>query len=303
MLLSVTLALKATAKSPVLGALGRPSQAWFLTQIAQKRPGLAEALHDEQGPKPFTVSTLLDRYGNPLRSGVVLQKGQPCWLRITTIGEELCEAFLVNVLYDLPSMLTLYKMNFQIESYSLNPEDHPWAGQTTFSDISQHLQDSKSLQNVQMEFASPTAFRSSGNDIALPLPKHIFRSLWNKWNAFAPEPMQLQNQWPSFADACIFVNELSNINTVFWKFAEGTRGTATGFTGKVGFILPYKSKVPEKWQPYWDGAALVMQSLAQFAFYSGVGHHSTVGMGQSRLLPPKTKTAPQRQDHRKRARR
>jgi hypothetical protein len=34
----------------------------------------------------------------------------------------------------------------------------------------------------------------------------------------------------------------------------------------------------------WNGAATVMQSLANFSFYCGVGHHTTIGMGQSRVL-------------------
>jgi CRISPR/Cas system endoribonuclease Cas6 (RAMP superfamily) len=32
-----------------------------------------------------------------------------------------------------------------------------------------------------------------------------------------------------------------------------------------------------------------MQSLAQFAFYAGVGHHTTIGMGQVRLPPANRK--------------
>jgi len=96
--------------------------------------------------------------------------------------------------------------------------------------------------------------------------------------------MQLQDFWPEFAEDCILVNEMTSVNTVHWEFAEGTRGAAIGFTGTVGFTLLPQAKVMEKWQPYWDGADVVMQSLARFAFYSGVGHHATIGMGQSRVV-------------------
>jgi CRISPR-associated endoribonuclease Cas6 len=234
---------------------------------------------------PYTVSTLLDKVGQPIRPGTVLKKDSPCWLRITAIGDELAEVLLADLLYDLPKALTLYKMEFKIEGYTLDPSKHPWAGQTSFSDIGQDVRYVKSARKVRLEFASPTAFRSSGNEISLPLPGQIFRSLWHKWNTYAPEPMQIQGKWPAFADACILVNELKDVNTVHWKFAEGTRGTATGFTGTVGFQLSPRSKMPKEWQAYNDGAAAVMQSLAQFAFYAGVGHHSTVGMGQARPVP------------------
>jgi len=77
---------------------------------------------------------------------------------------------------------------------------------------------------------------------------------------------------------------LTAVNTTHWEFAEGERGAATGFTGTVGFSLIPKSKVKKDWREYWDGSATVMQSLANFAFYCGVGHHTTIGMGQSRVL-------------------
>jgi len=44
--------------------------------------------------------------------------------------------------------------------------------------------------------------------------------------------MQLQELWPDFAGACIFVNELTAVNTTHWVFAEGTHGAATGFTAQ-----------------------------------------------------------------------
>ncbi|MBI5953038.1 MAG: CRISPR system precrRNA processing endoribonuclease RAMP protein Cas6 [Chloroflexi bacterium] len=97
--------------------------------------------------------------------------------------------------------------------------------------------------------------------------------------------MQVHEFWPQFAGDCILVDEMTAVNTTRWEFAEGTRGAATGFSGTVGFSLIPKGKIKASWQEYWEGAATVMQSLAQFAFYSGVGHHTTIGMGQCRPLP------------------
>jgi CRISPR-associated endoribonuclease Cas6 len=285
MLLSAVLYLTSVNSVPIFGALGRPAQAWFLNQVMRHRPRLAESLHDEGGVKPFTVSTLLDRHGRLHKAGDWLREGQECWLRITTIGDELPEVFLDNIRKKLPKTLTLYKMNFRIDGYTLNPREHPWAGQTTFAEIAQDERYEKAPRDVRMEFVSPTAFRANGNDIAVPASQHIFRSLWKKWNAACPESMQVDGRWSDFAGDCILVNELTAVNTIRWEFAEGTRGAATGFTGTVGFSLLSKSKVKDEWKPYWDGADVVMQSLARFAFYSGVGHHSTIGMGQTRLVP------------------
>jgi CRISPR-associated endoribonuclease Cas6 len=285
MLLSVIVSLTTTKSSPILGALGRPAQAWFLSQVMRKDPQLAKTLHDDNGVKPFTVSTLLNRHGHPYKAGDWLEDGQECWLRVTTVGEEVSDVFLAHVLKKLPKTLTLYKMDFRIDGYTLNPREHPWAGQASFAEIAQDSKYLKVPRELRMEFVSPTAFRTNGNDIAVPIPGQIFRSLWQKWNAVCPESMQLDDLWPDFAADCILVNELTAINTVHWEFAEGTRGAATGFTGTVGFSLLPKTKVSSKWQPYWDGADVVMQSLARFSFYCGVGHHSTIGMGQARTIP------------------
>jgi CRISPR-associated endoribonuclease Cas6 len=265
--------------------LGRPSQAWFLNQIVLKKPRLAEALHDDDGSKPFTVSTLLDSNGRPFKAGDMLQEGQDCWLRVTTIGEELSETVLKTVLQKLPKRLALYKMEFRIDGYTLNPREHPWAGETSFAEIAQDSQYAKAPRDMRMEFVTPTAFRSNGIDISLPIPGQVFRSLSQKWNAFCPETMQLQDIWPEFASECIFVTEMTAVNTIYWEFAEGTRGSATGFTGTVGFSLQPKGKITKPWQEYYDGADVVMQSLAHFAFFSGIGHHTTIGMGQCRLVP------------------
>ena len=140
-------------------------------------------------------------------------------------------------------------------------------------------------RTVRMEFATPTAFRSEGADIPLPIPGHVFRGLWQKWNAYAPEDFQISPVWPAFANACVMVSELTGINTERWVFAEGTRGAATGFTGVVGFTLLPKNACGE-FEPFWDGADRVLQNLAQFSFYCGTGHHTTIGLGQTRPLSP-----------------
>jgi CRISPR-associated endoribonuclease Cas6 len=282
MLLSVLISLTAESSYPILGPLGRPAQAWFLQQLP---PAMSGTLHDESGMKPYTVSTLLDEHGRSLEAGSWLKPGQHCFLRLTTLNEELSTALQKKVIQQLPKRLTFYKMDFRVDEVFERPAEHAWAGQTTFADMAQ---DVKVGNSVRMEFTSPTAFRSQGLDICLPIAGQVFRSWWERWNSYAPESMQVQEIWPKFAADCILVSELTAVNTTHWIFAEGTHGAATGFSGTVEFLLPRKSSLPKKWQEYYDGAAVVMQSLARFAFYCGTGHHTTVGMGQTRLVSRKT---------------
>ncbi len=287
MLLSILLSLKSSHAAPILGSLGRPANAWFLAQITRSKPELGSALHDGQGPKPYTVSTLLDHLGLPLSAGKWLQPGEVCWLRVTTFNKELSELVLRQILPRLPAKVDLYKMSFYLEGWTLDPAQHTWAGQSSYTNLAQEYELTQSSQSVRLEFVTPTAFRSQGADIPLPIPGHILRGWWQKWNAFAPEPMQIHSVWPEFANACVMVSELGGINSDRWTFAEGTRGAATGFTGVAGFHLLPKRQCGD-FAAFWDGADQVLQNLARFAFYCGTGHHTTIGMGQTRPLPARS---------------
>ena len=283
MLISTIISLTAETKSPILGPLGRPAQAWLLRQITQKDPAFAKKLHDSQGLKPYTASNLLDRNGRPISAGQWLEPGQTYWLRITSFEKNLSELLVEKVLPNLPKRVSIYKMNLRIDGYTFDPHEHPWAGRTTYSDIAQDSAYVKSKNSVRLEYRSPTAFRSSGEDIPLPIPEQVFRSYWQKWNAFAPAPMEIQELWSSFVKDCIIVSELTNINTLKWQFSKENKRAYLGFTGTTSFeLLPAKRR--KKWAEFHEGAAAVMQSLAAFAFYCGTGHHTTIGMGQTRLL-------------------
>ena len=284
MLRSILISLTAESSYPILGPLGRPAPAWFLRQITRSKPELAQRLHDEQGLKPYTVSTLLDERGRPLAAGSWLKPGQLCWLRLVTLNEELSTALEKKIIQRLPKSLAFYKMDFRVDDVFTRRSEHPWAGQSSFSEMAQDAANAKAANSVRMDFVTPTAFRNNNLDVCIPIPGQVFRSLWARWNAFCPEPMQLQEMWPDFASACILVDEMTSVNTIHWTFAEGSRGAATGFTGTVGFHLPGKKSLQEKWLPYYEGSATVMQSLANFAFYCGVGHHTTIGMGQARSI-------------------
>jgi CRISPR-associated endoribonuclease Cas6 len=287
MLLSYLLSLRATAPAPILGPLGRPASAWFLHQVTQVNPTKGQQLHDGNGVRPYTVSTLLDARGRPLPAGSWLEKGDECWLRITTCERELSDLLLNRILTErnpkLSRQMTMYKMPFCLDGWTLDPAQHPWAGQMSFDRMAQDPTQPLRSRQVCLEFATPTAFRSGDADQPLPVPAQVFRSYWEKWNAFAPEPYQIQDVWRDFVQDCVVVSELVGVNSERWEFAEGSRGVATGFTGTVSFALLPKHQCGS-WAEVWDGADRVLQSLAQFAFYCGTGHHATIGMGQTRPI-------------------
>lgn len=96
--------------------------------------------------------------------------------------------------------------------------------------------------------------------------------------------MQIDELSPQFANDYILGDELTAVNSAHWDFSEGSSRTVTRFTSTVGFSLVPKSKVKPQWHEHWDRVNVVMQSLAAYSFYSGVGHHTSAGMGQARLV-------------------
>lgn len=288
MLLSVLVSLTPLYDAPVLGPLGRPVQAWFLQQITRTQPKLGTCLHDQEGLKPYTVSTLFDGRGRFVTPGAWLEPGKEYWIRFTSLSPELSQALLRKVLPDLPARLSLYKMDFRINGWTLNPAQHPWAGQSSFDHLISNFNRQTITPQVRLEFCTPTAFRSDGADLPLPLPWHMLRSYWQKWNAFSPERLNILAEWLDFAREGVVVSELTGINTQRWSFAEGTRGVALGFTGTVGITVLAQGRHNEQDQDR-NAAIQIMQTLAAFSFYCGTGHHTTIGMGQTRPLDPKRK--------------
>ncbi len=285
MLKSALIHLTATQPVLILGPLGRPIQAWFLGLLCQVDGKLAAEMHQPNGVRPYTVSTLLDDRGYPLRANYRMETGQSCWLRITTFRQDISDILTKKLLYALPERLEIYKMPFRMDECTFNRFQHPWAGETSWQEIVNPANplERETERNIRMMFSSPTAFREQGTDLPLPLPGCVFRSLYERWNAFAPAGLVLDSSWPNFARECVVVDEMTSVNTQRWSFAEGTHGVATGFMGTVGFQLLAQRRTRE-WADQWNGAACVLQTLARFAFFAGVGHHTTIGMGQARLL-------------------
>ena len=98
----------------------------------------------------------------------------------------------------------------------------------------------------------------------LPLPELVFGSLLQRWNAFAP--LTLPEEVRRYAQECLAVS----------RYRLQTRMLQFGAAMSVGFVgqCQYTALV---WDAYWLRAIAL---LAAYAFYSGVGIRTTVGMGR-----------------------
>ncbi len=259
---AVTLLLQPEHDARVPAWLGRAAQANFLHTLETVHPDFSKAIHDAQGAKPFTSSTLI---GAQLQGDMVqLRSSDRLRLRYTTLHPQLTAVFHTR-------MLPVWQANgINLHNQPLRVVEMDTGKQSTWNQESTYVQllDQASAQRtITLTFSSPTSFkRTSGGFSPLPQPELVFSSLLDRWNAFAPFRLPEELYDTVHEDIVI---ERANIQTETLVFAHGQKGTVTGFTGKVTFHLTCSEEKRR-----------FLQALGAFARYSGVGVKTSVGMGQ-----------------------
>lgn len=276
--LSLVLQLSTPEKIPE-GNFGRQAQGWFLQQVdGYISAELAEKLHQNGDLRPYTVSNLFNRaYFQP---SLGAQKPfSRCSIRFTILDDDLAESFLAMIKRRKPARMLNWWMEYNIEEYAILNSHHPWAGYESYEHLAL-LDPDQVLSRVKMEFSSPTTFNSDGVDKPIPLPGLVYRSAWRKWNQF--NPLKITDEWLTVIDTSLHITHYNQLKTERWKFAQGGRGGATGFTGVVTYTL--SEEVELKSGISKQDAKMVLNTLSKFAFYSGIGRHTGWGMGQVRPL-------------------
>ena len=264
--------------------LGRYAQAWFLAQVRRHDPALADRLHNAPGARPYTLSDLIAAPWRPLKPNEKLAPGESYYLRVTTLNEETSRCWMEKALPELPPVIELGKQRFTLQAWTTDAKAHPWANWQTCGDI--YLQAGlRRVDWARMEFAFPTAFRSKGydtpeHDIPLPLPKQMQASWLRKWNSFAPASLHFPEIWVDFSHACLHISELNRMHTLRWKL--GQERWALGFVGQARFSLAAPPN--GAWPEVRRSGRHILHTLSDFAFYCGSGHHTTLGLGQTRRM-------------------
>ena len=270
--------------------LGRATHSWFLSQLRRADPALAEQLHEPHAARPFTISALQGT-GPGSQGQVALTPEREYWLRVTSFEPELSQRLMEDVVPNLPDKIDLVETAFTLKGATCDPQEHPWAGQTTFEALAQeHLLGTREPdRKLSLRFASPTTFRRTrgetsltddqgrayqvaGHNVALPLPGLVFDSYLQRWNAFAP--VALHPDVKRYAEECVAISRY-RLQTVLVEFGAARH---VGFVGRCQFMALVHD-------PYW---LRLLNLLAAFALYAGTGHRTTMGLGQTRQIPNQT---------------
>ena len=249
---SLVVELAAADKGKIPATLSRAIHALVLQWLHQGSPEIAKSVHDAQ-VSPMSLSGLM---GNRRHKGS--QPGDNFYFRICFVDGTLIEPLLTGLQQQERKPVILGKFPFVIRNIYTLPGTHRLAGATDFSLLAKTPAFSK---DIELNFLSPTSFKQLQNIQTFPLPQLVFGSLFRKWNSFAPDEHKFPDiQWKGLVSAY-------ELKTQALKMESGAEIGAQGY-------VKYRFKDEEQ--------AKIANILANFAFFSGVGRKTSMGMGQVR---------------------
>ena len=267
-LTSLVLQLARPAPATLPRDLSRASHAIFLQAVSRHSVALAQHLHESSQVKPFTCSNVHGghRQGDQLH----VQANASVWLRFTGLNAEVSAA-LHTLAQQPPASVNLDGEDFGVVLATLDGQAHPRASSSTYESLSAPYLLAKAVPHsrITLRFVSPTAFRAKGQNLPLPLPRSVFGSLLDKWNAFGP--IAFSDEVQRFAEECLAISQFRG-RTRVWSGKAGK--VLIGFVGQATFAALNKDR-------YWLS---LINVLADFAWYAGVGYQTTAGMGQVRQV-------------------
>lgn len=242
---------------------GRAVQAWFLSVVKNADPEMAAALHAENRQHPYAVSSLIGCPDSGFPKGT---ESENLRIRISSMDAELSSilktAAAPGGMISTGKTVELDYMPFEILE---TPEDTRW--EASFADLVQRGVEQAEDPSFSFRFVSPLVFRSDGKSEALPLPRWVFQSLLNRWNAFAP--IQFPQETLRYAEECLAISSFRIASRAVPLKQNGIR------IGAVGSVR-YRALNHDR---YWIS---LLHSLIAFAPYSSVGAGTAFGLGQTR---------------------
>lgn len=278
---ALVIEVRASTRVKIPQHMGRAVQQLCLHFIQQANPYLSADIHDHpHDPKPYAVSGLL-RPGStePLRGNIA--PGERAWLRIVGLRREIVHA-LDAIVDDMLTCIELDRTPWSVERITWSRKDHRWAGRASYMGLLAEHETISPPGKIAFTFATPTAFRSNGLNIPLPLPAMVFGSLRRQWETLSDVPLPEELRF--FIDPFVALSRYQG-ETHLLAFKRSSK--QVGFVGEAIFTVlrsnSYLKRNNEELEQVLstrrDLLARKLNMLAAFGFYSGVGIKTTTGMG------------------------
>lgn len=122
---------------------------------------------------------------------------------------------------------------------------------------------------VTLQFVSATTFKYEGRHVPVPLPQSVFGSLLEKWNSFAP--VAFPSELRRYANECLALSSYQ-LRSHGVMVKEG--GLRMGAVGHARYVTT-------SYDRYWMS---LINLLADYAIFAGVGVGTGMGLGQCRRV-------------------
>lgn len=260
--------------APVAHVQGPNIQAMFLDRIQALEPSLMPRLHDEPGYRPFTLSPLGISgekgyfQGFRLPRERLITKGTSCYLRMTLLDDALFPVVYRGFQDSASQTFVLGDTTFAItDVLTTNDTGNIWSFSYSYPELIDRALQYQRRKNVQFRFLTPTSFRQGTLDLPLPLPRLIFKSYQQRFEAFyqvafSPDFDQQIEQYVGIA-------KMRHLNSAV---IHTKQIRSLGFTGEVTCIIHPKAP-PE--------LGFQVNLLTEYAVFCGTGKKTVLGMGQT----------------------
>ena len=279
-LLSFVFSVSPTQPITVANHMGRAVQQFALRKIFEPySSSLSASLHDSNGIKPYTVSSLFhSNSARPLQQRITASDS--AWFRITTVGEEVSNA-LHAWSNAMPAVIEIDQQYWQVHGVAKSSVEHPWAAETNLGNLIQSHHAAPPPRFLTLEFVSPTSFHSESLHVPLPIPSLVFQSLIDRWISLTP--FALNDYLLFFAKQFIEVAGVSiDTRSVMLK-----NDPIVGFEGKVKYAIKRTNEGLTRLEPaiadelsrVHDDLVRSLALLTDFGFFCGVGTKTAAGLG------------------------
>jgi CRISPR-associated endoribonuclease Cas6 len=265
---SAIIQLRASEAGRVPASNGAAVHGLWFHHWHQVEPAIAEALHHPNGVQPFTLSPLM---GLPRPNGgsVRVPEGAVAWFRVATLTPRLSSALESAWLPGLPATIRIGGLPWRVEGAAVDGA-HPWAGQADPRALAEsRLLASSPPRQWTLEFATPTAFRGICGHLPFPLPDSLVGSWLRRWEAFGPVRLPVDLKERVREGLAVSAFELKTLPVL----------------DKGGLIIGSVGRMRLRALRLTPGERAAVDLLAHYAFWVGSGHHTTQGLGMTRLLP------------------
>ena len=271
-MIAVVLALRPEGRAEDVGPAwwGRAAQSLFLEMLKRDDPELSQRLHDGEGPHPYTASSLMGVFPEGR-----VDPERTYTLRLTAFEPGLAQR-LAGLAGDAGrlgagAVVELDRRFFRVESSAVRAAEQPWAGVDEYAGMAARALAAAAPppRRLSLHWASPTTFRQQGRDVPLPLPDLAFGSLLDRWNAYSSVAFPAETR--RYAAECLAVTRY-DLKTRPVQVKEGAQ--RVGASGTLTFST-------FNYDRYWMS---VLNTLAAFSLYCGMGAGCTHGMGQCRAV-------------------